>query len=88
MDQQIEFVKYQKLKHIRFLVNQIDFKEGHIHNEIEVFLVLKGSGKTEILNQTYNIQTGDIYFINSSIQVVSSSLIDLYSFSTNLCLVK
>lgn len=66
MDQQIEFVKYQKLKHIKFLVNQIDFKEGHIHNEIEIFLVLKGSGKTEILNQTYSIESGDIYFINSS----------------------
>ncbi|MCQ2798376.1 MAG: AraC family transcriptional regulator [Bacilli bacterium] len=65
MDQQIEFVKYQKLKHIRFLVNQIDFKEGHIHNEIEIFLVLNGTGKTEITNQTYNINKNDIYFINS-----------------------
>ncbi|MCQ2772691.1 MAG: AraC family transcriptional regulator [Bacilli bacterium] len=66
MNQEIEFVKYQKLKHIKFLVNQIDFKEGHIHNEIEVFLVLDGTGKTEIVNQTYNLQVGDIYFINSS----------------------
>ena len=39
----IELIRYEKLKHIKFLVNKIQQRKEHIHNEFEIFVVLKGS---------------------------------------------
>ena len=62
----IEFVRYGKLKHIKFLVNRIQMRKEHTHNEFEIFLVLKGTGKTKIKNKIYEVKENDLYFINSS----------------------
>ena len=61
----VELVRYEKLKHVKFLVNRIQFRKEHIHNEFEIFIVLKGSGIAKIKNKSYNLKTGDVYLINS-----------------------
>ena len=61
----IELVRYEKLKHVKFLVNRIQHRKEHIHNEFEFFVVLKGEGVAKIKNRTFNIKAGDIYLINS-----------------------
>ena len=61
----IELVRYEKLKHVKFLVNRIQNRQEHIHNEFEIFLVLRGEGIAKIKSHTYNIKEGDIYLINS-----------------------
>ena len=61
----VELVRYEKLKHIKFLVNRIQFRKEHIHNEFEIFIVLKGSGIAKIKNKSYNLKAGDVYLINS-----------------------
>ena len=61
----IELVRYEKLKHVKFLVNRIQSRQEHIHNEFELFLVLRGEGVAKIKSHTYNIKAGDIYLINS-----------------------
>ena len=61
----IELVRYEKLKHVKFLVNRIQHRKEHIHNEFEFFIVLKGEGVAKIKNHTYEIKEGDIYLINS-----------------------
>ena len=61
----IELVRYEKLKHIKFLVNRIQHRQEHIHNEFELFLVLKGEGIAKIKSHTYELKEGDIYLINS-----------------------
>ena len=61
----VELIRYEKLKHIKFLVNRIQFRKEHIHNEFEIFIVLKGSGIAKIKNKSYTIKTGDAYLINS-----------------------
>ena len=61
----IELIRYEKLKHIKFLVNRIQHRQEHIHNEFELFLVLKGEGIAKIKSHTYEIKEGDIYLINS-----------------------
>ena len=61
----IELVRYEKLKHIKFLVNRIQHRQEHIHNEFELFLVLRGEGVAKIKSHTYDIKEGDIYLINS-----------------------
>ena len=61
----VELIRYEKLKHIKFLVNRIQFRKEHIHNEFEIFIVLKGSGIAKIKNKSYTLKTGDAYLINS-----------------------
>ena len=61
----IELVRYEKLKHVKFLVNRIQHRKEHIHNEFEFFVVLKGEGVAKIKNHTFDIKAGDIYLINS-----------------------
>lgn len=61
----IELVRYEKLKHIKFLVNRIQHRQEHIHNEFELFLVLRGEGVAKIKSHTYDIKEGDVYLINS-----------------------
>ena len=61
----VELIRYEKLKHIKFLVNRIQFRKEHIHNEFEIFIVLKGSGIAKIKNKSYSIKEGDIFLINS-----------------------
>ena len=61
----VELIRYEKLKHVKFLVNRIQFRKEHIHNEFEIFIVLKGSGIAKIKNKSYTLKTGDIFLINS-----------------------
>ena len=61
----IELVRYEKLKHVKFLVNRIQQRQEHIHNEFEFFVVLRGEGVAKIKSHTYNIKQGDAYLINS-----------------------
>ena len=61
----VELIRYEKLKHVKFLVNRIQFREEHIHNEFEIFIVLKGSGIAKIKNKSYSLKAGDIFLINS-----------------------
>ena len=61
----VELIRYEKLKHVKFLVNLIQFRKEHIHNEFEIFLVLKGSGIAKIKNKSYTLKAGDAYLINS-----------------------
>ena len=61
----IELVRYEKLKHIKFLVNRIQHRKEHIHNEFEIFVVLRGEGIAKIKSHVYNIKQGDVYLINS-----------------------
>ena len=61
----VELVRYEKLKHVKFLVNLISLRKEHIHSEFEIFVVLRGSGSAKIKNKIYSIKPGDAYLINS-----------------------
>ena len=61
----VELIRYEKLKHVKFLVNRIQYRKEHIHNEFEIFIVLKGSGIAKIKNKSYSLKAGDIFLINS-----------------------
>lgn len=61
----VELIRYEKLKHVKFLVNRIQFRKEHIHNEFEIFIVLKGSGIAKIKNESCSLKEGDIFLINS-----------------------
>ena len=61
----VELVRYEKLKHVKFLVNLISLRKEHIHSEFEIFVVLRGAGSAKIKNKIYPLKEGDAYLINS-----------------------
>ena len=62
---EIEIVKYPKVKHVKMLVNSIYSKEDHLHNDFELFLVLKNNGLAKIDGKVNEVREGDIFLINS-----------------------
>lgn len=62
---ELEIIKYPKIKHIKMLVNKIQSVEDHIHNDFEFFLVLKGRGRAKVDAKNYELEEGDVYFVNS-----------------------
>lgn len=65
MENSIEFVSHNKIKHIRFIVNKIVFCNSHVHNDFEIAMLLSGKGITTIETIHYKMEPGDIVFINS-----------------------
>ena len=68
MENNIEFVNHNKIKHVRFIVNKILFCNSHVHNDFEIAMLLEGKGITTINSAHYKTEKGDIVFINSGEQ--------------------
>lgn len=64
-ESKIEIVKYQKVKHIKVFVNKINYVENHIHNDIEIFIVLSGRGSIKLNSVEQRFSVGDMFLINS-----------------------
>ncbi len=64
-ESKIEIVKYPKVKHIRIFVNKINYVENHIHNDIELFVVLNGKGLIKLNSVEQDFSVGDMFLINS-----------------------
>lgn len=62
---EVEIVKYPKIKHIKMFVNRMNFKEAHIHNDFEAAFLLKGQCYLHVNGEERLLKEGDIFFINS-----------------------
>ena len=61
-----EMVRFNKLKHIKFLVNRISMRKEHSHNEFEIAVLLRGKAFMTVEERTFELNEGDVVFINSS----------------------
>ncbi len=67
-NQKIEYevVPHRKLKHIHILVTDITRCGVHLHNEIEVFAVLSGSGVVHRNGESIALEPGTVVLFNSN----------------------
>ncbi len=67
-NQKIEYevVPHRKLKHVHILVTDITRCGVHLHNEIEVFAVIKGEGSVYRNGETIELHPGSIVLFNSN----------------------
>ena len=63
---EVEIVKYPRIKHIRMLVNAICYKEDHIHNDFEIAYLLRGNAILEINGVSHDLKPGDIEYEKES----------------------
>lgn len=60
-----ELIKYPKIKHLKMFVDSIYSREDHLHNDFELFIVLKNNGIAKIYGKTIEIKEGDVVLVNS-----------------------
>ena len=65
MSKQLELVQFPKVNHIRILVNEISFRNAHLHKEFEILLVIKGHGEFTINGEKQPCEEGDFFLIGS-----------------------
>ena len=65
MSKQLELVQFPKINHIRILVNEISFRNAHLHKEFELLMVIKGHGQFVINGVECKCEEGDVYLIGS-----------------------
>ncbi|MDD6302928.1 MAG: AraC family transcriptional regulator [Bacillales bacterium] len=64
-ESKLEIIKYQKIKHIKVFVNKVNYVAKHVHNDIEIFIVLSGKGLVKFNSAEHSFSEGDMFLINS-----------------------
>lgn len=74
-ESKIELINHQKIKHIKIFANRIENVSNHVHSDIEILVVLDGSGHIKLSNEDHKLKVGDIFLINSfDVHSISSVL--------------
>ncbi len=64
MSKEFETVAYTKLKHIRVFVNNIIYRNYHLHGETEILCVVRGSCAVNLAGRSIAADTGDVILLN------------------------
>ena len=60
-----EIIRHEHLNDIRVFINSIRMRSVHMHRDLELLLVLSGSGSVIIKNRSYPLKTDDSLLINA-----------------------
>lgn len=64
MSKEFETVAYTKLKHIRVFINNIIYRNFHLHGETEILCVVSGSCAVNLAGRAISAAAGDIILLN------------------------
>ena len=64
MSKEFETVAYTKLKHIRVFINNIIYRNFHLHGETEILYVVSGSCAVNLAGRAISAAAGDIILLN------------------------
>ena len=62
--EEYEIVAYPKLHHVRASIVQIVNRNAHVHQALELGLVLAGNGSVRIGETAFDIQKESLFFFN------------------------
>ncbi len=65
MENQFELVGHLQIRHIRFIVNRIAYRQMHVHSDFELAMLLEGNGLLKTAAEKIPMVPGDIVFVNS-----------------------
>ena len=66
MEHEYELIRHTALRHISIFVNDIRYRNVHFHRELELILVLSGSGSVRIGEENYPAETEALFLVNSN----------------------
>lgn len=64
MKNEYEIIRHTKLKHIHAFVNNITYRNFHMHSDFELLLVLQGKGRIKVKNDIFAVEEKDVLLIN------------------------
>ena len=65
-DNEYEIVHCEKIKHIHLFLVNINYRNPHVHKEIELSLVLEGNATVRLQNAAFSVSPGSVILINSN----------------------
>ncbi|MBN2651602.1 MAG: helix-turn-helix transcriptional regulator [Spirochaetales bacterium] len=63
---EFEIVSYPKLRHINIFLNQIRYRNLHVHNEIEIMYIVNGTGIVRCGGDNLVVKQGSVILFNSN----------------------
>lgn len=64
MDNQIEHISFERVRHVKILVNEITYRTFHTHNAFEFIGIIDGNATTNARGDKIRLKQGDIAIIN------------------------
>ena len=64
MNEKIEHISFEKIRHVKILVNDIVYRTFHAHNAFEILLCLSGDAVISVKGKKYRMKSGDIALIS------------------------
>lgn len=85
-----ELIRHSKLKHMHSFINEITYRNFHLHSDFELLLVLTGEGHVRVRDTIYELKAKDSLIINQNeIHEIESSsepfTILMIQFSRHFC---
>lgn len=65
-EHEFELISGGKITHIKIFLNDITYRNYHVHNSLELLLVLNGSGYINLPDETIPLQPGSLIIINQN----------------------
>ena len=66
MNQKLEIIDYPNIKNMNLFVVEVDYREPHLHPEVEMLFVFKGSPIFIINDEQFQFHPGDVILLNSN----------------------
>ena len=64
MNEKIEHISFEKIRHVKILVNDIVYRTFHTHNAFEILLCLSGDAVISVKGKKYGMKSRDIALIS------------------------
>ena len=64
MNEKIEHISFEKIRHIKILVNDIVYRTFHTHNAFEILLCLSGDAVISVKGKKFKMKSGNIALIS------------------------
>ena len=64
--EEYELVRYPKLKHVTANIVRIVYRNRHVHREMELGIVLDGTGEIRVRGHRFSVQRESLLFFNSN----------------------
>ena len=64
MNEKIEHISFEKIRHVKILVNDIVYRTFHAHNAFEILLCLSSNAVISVKGKKYRMKSGDIALIS------------------------
>ena len=65
MKSEYQKITYDVMEYINVVIAELTYRQGHMHGDMEIGLVLEGNATVNLLDEKIEVKKGDIYFVSA-----------------------